>query len=186
MAKNLLEREQESGRLDRVRCPKCGAEHDFGDMEPSFAFPDAYVEVPETERDFRTIVGPEDCRIRDLDDTNHRYFLRVVMPVPVRGKASPCRWGVWVEVECEAFERTRELWDSPNQAGEPPFEGTLANRVPAYPTTLGLQGTVQLSGPTTRPSFTLLRNLDHPLASEQRLGVSTERVTQWLIDQLHT
>ena len=60
------------------RCAKCGAEHDLADLEPSFTFPDAYLDVPEPERKFRTFVGPDDCRIRDAADTVRRYFLRAL------------------------------------------------------------------------------------------------------------
>ena len=171
--------------MDKVRCPKCGAEHDFSDLEPTFTCPGAYLEIPEDEREFRTIAGSDDCRIRDLADTHRRYFLRVVMPVPVRGQQSPCCWGVWVEVSEEAFERTSQLWDSPNQASEPPFPAALANSLPNYPETVGLPGHVRLVDPKTRPTFLLASHLDHPLALEQRTGVYSERVIEWLINQEH-
>jgi hypothetical protein len=171
--------------MDRVRCPKCGAEHDFSKLEPTFNYPDAYLEVPDAERGLRTIVGSDDCRIRDLADTHRQYFLRVVMPVPVRGEQTPCSWGVWVEVDEAAFERTGKLWDSPSQSEEPPFPAKLANAIPSYPTTVGLAGFVQLVDAKTRPTFTLSPELEHPLATEQRTGVHAERVIEWLVNQEH-
>ena len=163
------------------RCAKCGAEHDLADLEPSFTFPDAYLDVPEPERKFRTFVGPDDCRIRDAADTVRRYFLRGLMPVPVYGDAQPCSWGVWVEVSERAFKRTSELWDDPAQGAEPPFPATLANTIPEYPPTIGLPGLLQLTGPKTRPTFTLTPDVTHPLAAEQRGGVYPERVIEWLV-----
>ena len=172
--------------MDRMRCPKCGAEHDFSELEPTFTYPDAYLDVPEDEREFRTIVGSDDCRIRDLADTHRRYFLRVVMPVLVRGEKTRCCWGVWVEVDESSFDRTSELWNAPTQSEEPPFAGTLANAIPAYPPTIGLPGFIQLVDPATRPTFTLRPELEHPLAQEQRNGVQMERVIEWLVNQEHS
>jgi hypothetical protein len=166
--------------MDRVTCPDCGVEYDLSDMEPSYRWPDAYFTVPIDERDFRTIGGTDDCRVRDLDDTRRQYFLRVLLPIPVVGECEPCCWGVWVEVEEQAFNRARELWDDPDQAREPTFAGILASELKGYERTLGLTGAVQLAGPTSIPTFTLAPQLEHSLAREQRWGVYPERVVEWL------
>jgi hypothetical protein len=173
--------------MDRARCPTCGEEHDLSDFEPSYRRPDAYLNVPEDERAYRTIAGSDDCRVRDADDSNRRYFLRVLLPIPVRGEAETCNWGVWVEVSEAAFERTRELWDSPpsEQAAEPVFPACLANELKGYPESLGLPGVVQLTGPTTAPRFTLAADVEHRLAQEQRDGVYPERVVEWLSAHIH-
>ena len=163
-----------------MRCATCGSEHDWAELQPSFLHPDAYLEVPEEEREHRTISGSDDCRVRDAADTERRYFLRGLLPIPIRGEPAPCSWGIWVEVTLPTFERVRELWDAPDQAAEPPFQATLANSVRGYPSTLGLAGTLQLTGPTTAPRFAFAPSVDHPLATEQREGVFAERVLEWL------
>jgi hypothetical protein len=166
--------------MDRVICPECGVEHDLSDMEPSYRWPDAYLAVPPAERAFRTLAGKDDCRIRDAEDTARRYFLRAVLPVPIRGEHAPCGWGVWVEVGESAFERVRALWTDADQALEPAFPGALANALTGYENTLGLPGSLQLTGPRSVPRFTLDAGLAHPLAQEQREGVFPERVVEWL------
>ena len=173
--------------MDRARCPTCGEEHDLSEFEPTYRRPDAYLEVPEDERAFRTIAGKDDCRVRDADDTNRRFFLRVMLPVPVRGTVAPCNWGVWVEVTESSFARTHELWDAPEAAQllEPTFAASLANTLLGYTGTVGLPGRVQLTGPTTTPRFTLDSDLVHPLALEQRNGVFPERVVEWLAAHMH-
>ena len=171
--------------MDRVRCATCGVEHDLSDLEPGYRWPDAYLAVPPGERQFRTTGGRDHCGVRDAADTERRYFLRVRLLVPVRGHATPCGWGVWVEVSESAFARTRALWYDPEQDREPPFPGYLANSFMDYPPTLGLPGSVQLTGPKTVPTFALAPDLDHPLAREQRTGVYPERVVEWLTRQLH-
>lgn len=170
--------------MDRLRCSRCGEEHDLSGMEPTFDYPDAYLAVPEHERAERAYVGEDDCRIRDAD-RGRRYFLRMLLPVPVRGESDDCCWGVWVEVNEDAFARATELWSDPAQSREPPFPGLLGNSLEEYPETLGLPGVVQLTGPSTRPRFTLAPELDHPLAAEQRDGVYPERVLEWLARRMH-
>jgi len=171
--------------MEKVRCGTCGGEHDLSEMEPSYTYPDAYLDVPPEERSTRTTVGNDECRLDDGVSPDTRFFLRVLLPMPVRGEADACAWGVWAEVSEAAFARTRELWDDPAQYDEPPFTATLANSLTCYSSTLGLPGEVTLSGPATIPTFTLANGLDHPLAHEQRDGVHPERVVEWLFAHLH-
>jgi hypothetical protein len=171
--------------MDKVRCDTCGGEHDLSEMEPSYTFPDAYLDVPTDERPYRSTVGTDECRLHDGTNADARYFLRVLLPMPVRGETEACAWGVWAEVSEAAFTRTRELWDDPGQHDEPPFAATLANALTCYSSTLGLPGEVTLSGPAIIPTFTLAGELDHPLAREQRDGVHPERVVEWLFAHLH-
>jgi hypothetical protein len=154
-------------------------------MEPSFERPDAYWAVPEAERPHRTLAGKSDCRIRDLADTERRYFLRVMLPIPIRGESRDCNWGIWVEVSAAAFKTAWDRWDDHAQAREAPFPGVLANTVRGYPSTLGLPGLVQLTGPTTPPEFRFAAEVDHAFAQEQRDGVFPERRLEWLMRRAH-
>lgn len=171
--------------MDKVRCGTCGGEHDLSEMEPSYTYPDAYLAVPAEERAVRAVVGSDECRLETGPGTDPRYFLRVLLPMPVRGEDEACAWGVWAEVSESAFERTRQLWDDDAQYDEPPFAATLANALTCYSSTLGLPGEVTLSGPAIIPTFVLGDTLDHPLAREQRDGVRPERVVEWLFAHLH-
>ena len=171
--------------MDKVRCGTCGGEHDLSEMEPSYTYPDAYLALSPDERAIRTTVGSDECRLDGGPNDDARFFLRVLLPMPVRGEADACAWGVWAEVNEASFHRTRALWDDPAQHDEPPFEGTLANALTCYSATLGLPGEVTLSGPESIPTFVLADGLDHPLAHEQRSGVHPERVVEWLFAHLH-
>ncbi len=171
--------------MDRVRCAKCGAEHDLRDVEPSYGRPDAYFEVPSEERAQRASFGKDDGRIRDADDAERRHFLRALLPIRVRGEEDEVSWGVWVEVGGWEWNRAQQLWDDSEQSAEPPFPGTLANELKGYEGTRGLPGSVQLTGATTAPRFLLAEDLDHPLASEQREGVFLERALEWIALHAH-
>ncbi len=163
-----------------MRCGTCGLEHDWSELEPSYTHPDAFLLVPEAERAQRTISGSDDCRIRDTADSSRRYFFRALIPVAVYGETEPCCWGVWVEVDLPTFTEVRQLWDAPDQHCHAPFPEVLANSIRGYPETLGLEGTLQLTGPTTRPHFVPRSTSTHPLAVAQRTGVHIERVLEWL------
>ncbi|MFN7975181.1 MAG: DUF2199 domain-containing protein [Acidobacteriota bacterium] len=163
----------------------CRKEHDIENIEPSFKKPDAVLEIPDGERGRLALEDRDWCAVRDAEDTERHYYLRVLLPVEVLGRTKPCCWGIWVEVSARHYERAQELWDDPRQSDEPPFPGRIANRVNGYPDTLGLPGLVSLTDPATIPLFTLDRSISHPLAQEQRDGVSDERVMEWLMPILH-
>ena len=66
--------------------------------------------IPRDERPLRTLDGDDHCAIRDLTDTERRYFLRVLLPIRVHGREGPCSWGIWAEVSAEAYQKALALW----------------------------------------------------------------------------
>jgi hypothetical protein len=70
-----------------------------------------------------------------------------------------------------------ELWHDPKIVDEPPYFGWLANKLPGYPDTLNLKASVHSNNVKLRPHITL-EPTDHPLALEQRNGISYARVQQ--------
>jgi len=171
--------------MKKVRCATCGEERELLAMEPNYARPDAYYQVPAEQRDYLTSFSNDDGRIRNADDTERRHFLRVLLSVPIRGTRNDFAWGVWVEVSASDWERAYDLWDDPKQGQQPPFPGRLANALKGYEETLGLPGRVRLVAPKESPLFELDAGVDHPLAREQRAGVSAERVVEWVSAHHH-
>jgi hypothetical protein len=165
----------------QFHCAKCGTPHDAGELEPTFDAPLAYYQVPEAERAQRAFLTSDKCGVRDAADTRRQYFLRVVMPVPVRGEARPCYWGVWVEITPDVLKRIDELWDDSAQGSEPPLPARLANGIAEYPGSLGLEGSLQLVDPNTRPTFHLGPNGGHELHRIQTEGVWPETVIEWIV-----
>lgn len=162
-----------------VRCPKCGSEHDLWESEVGFDLPDDVFSLPHAERQQRSRATPDLCV---LDATRH--FIRVVLPIPVRGEGRDFGWGVWAEVSSASYDRYRQLWDSPSQGQEPAFSGHLANALPSCGAALGLPLFVQLTSPKERPTVHVME-VDHPLAQAQRDGVYPERALEWLSKYLH-
>jgi len=75
------------------------------------------------------------------------------------------------------FVRAAELWNMHGRESEPPYAGCLATEFPGYPSTLNLKAEVYTRPVGERP-FILLEESDHPLAVEQRDGITTARVQE--------
>jgi len=155
---------------DVILCDKCGKGHPRAESEIFFKRPDPFLEVPEEQRDARTKADDDLCMI---DRT--RFFVRCVLPIPVSDGGKDYCWGVWAEVTEASFRRILELWSAADQTDHPPIDATLANEMPYYGETYGLRVALRLTGPTTRPTVSLVD--EHPvLSGQQRHGVARSEV----------
>jgi hypothetical protein len=84
-------------------------------------------------------------------------------------------WGVWVSVPKESFRHIVDKWTSDIPADEPPIPGQLCNEIDGYPGSNGLHCGVRLQSNNMRP-LVVLEPTHHPLAVEQRDGITLERV----------
>lgn len=75
------------------------------------------------------------------------------------------------------FKRASDRWHDPNRTEEPPYFGWLCNRLPGYPETLSLKTNVHTRSVGIRP-FIELEPTEHPLAVEQRDGITMTRVIE--------
>jgi hypothetical protein len=170
----------------KVPCAKCGEPHDIAELEPSFERPDAFLAVPEEERAARTRASNDFCEIQDSENGQRRWFVRVLVRVPVRGAETACCWGTWAEVSAADFARIVLLWNDPEQVRHPPFRGTLANDLDGYPPSAGLRGTLSFRDVKSIPFFEFDPEEKHPFAVETRTGVAPERVLDWILPLLHS
>ncbi|MFE3286272.1 DUF2199 domain-containing protein, partial [Streptomyces sp. NPDC059233] len=94
-------------------------------------------------------------------------------------------WGVWVSLSRENFSRAADLWDRPGREAEDPYFGWLTTDLTVYPTTtLNLKTNVHTRPVGERP-FVELEPTDHPLAVEQRTGITLDRVREIAATVLH-
>ena len=154
-------------------CAICGKEHPARNLELVFRRPDAIATLTEEEREKRCQENNDICV---LDE--NRFFVRGLLALPVHERDQPYSLGVWAEVDGDSFQRILDLWDAPDQADEPPMEGTLANAIPSVVRALGLHLSVKLSDPKTRPYFTVTQK-PHQLYSEQSEGISVHRAHEY-------
>jgi hypothetical protein len=145
-------------------CTVCGNEHEELPLSYSVKAPQAVVAIPPDEVDQCVIDG------RD-------FYLRGRIPVPIEGRDDPFIWGVWAEVSPKNFIRTGELWTVEGRETEPPFPGWLNTAIPLYGDTINLEVLVHTMPVGRRPHFEIVDE-DHPLAIEQRRGITLDRIHQ--------
>jgi hypothetical protein len=148
------------------RCAICLQEHD-GLPDLGMMAPDPYLDVPEAERAERTTFTPDRCTVRD--DEGEHYFVRGVILIPVHGQDEPFGIGAWVSQSKANFERY-----AANEEMAPTF-GWLVNRMAHYDESTFLLKTRMHFRPGNRRPTIELEPTDHPLAVEQRNGISIER-----------
>ena len=160
-------------------CVTCGQRHDGPPMSFGFDAPLLYESITADERDTRCGLTPDLCVV----DGKH-FFVRGCLEIPVLDGPGPFGWGVWCSLSKENFERTKMMWGSECRVNESPYFGWLSNRLPFYPDTLNLKTHVHSRVVGQRP-FIELEPTNHPLAFEQRLGISMARVQEIATAMLH-
>jgi hypothetical protein len=148
------------------RCAVCGNKHE-GLPDVGLFAPDPYLDVAEEQRAERTTFTPDRCTVRDED--GEHYFIRGVILIPIHRRKQPFGLGAWVSQSRDNYERY-----SANEPMDPTF-GWLVNRIGFYrQDTFLLETRVHFHGGTRRPTIEL-EPTDHPLAVEQRNGITLAR-----------
>lgn len=156
----------------RWKCNLCDEWH--ADLPFAYGpnFPDLYFDVPEGERDERVEVDKDFCVI----DGKH-YFVRGRLEIPVIDSDEVFSWDVWVSQSKANFRRTIELMNTEGRESEEPYFGWLSNNLHLYPDTTNLKTHVHTQPVGSVPSIEL-EPTDHPLAVEQRNGITLGRVKE--------
>jgi hypothetical protein len=154
---------------EKFHCATCGQDHEGLSTDWGFALPDEVWAIPEEERDAQARYDDDLCQWGD------RFFIRCILPVPLKGTDDYFGWGAWAEVAAEVFERYLDLYDADGRE-EPPHPAKLANKLPPYAgTTLGTRMLIQLQTPDERPTLSLSEGDKSRLAQEQRDGIDAAR-----------
>ncbi|MGO4123675.1 DUF2199 domain-containing protein [Inquilinus sp. YAF38] len=153
-------------------CSCCNRQHDELPLAFATAAPLDYYGIPEAEREARTLLTDDMCTIDD-----RAFYIRGCLEIPIIGHDEPFSWGLWVSVSGESMALILETWEAPDRASHAPRFGWLSATLNTYPEILNLKTMVHLRTPPTRP-FIELEPTDHPLAVEQRQGITIERVVE--------
>ena len=153
-------------------CSVCGQHHAVLPLSYSVKVPLAALAVPRAEWERRVVLSPDLCVI---DERFH--YVRGRFAIPVHGVDEPFIWGVWAWLQPKDFYRTNQRWNDPTRVDEPPYAGLLNSELPLYGDTVNLPVTVQAMAVGRRPHF-FPADAAHPLAAEQRTGISMERVVE--------
>ena len=164
-----------------VQCSQCGRSHSLESSELVFDLPDDIFSLPEDVRAERCDLSAEVCAL-----DRERFFLRGLLPFPVKGRSDPYRIGVWAEITLGDYKRIYDLWSDRELASEPRMAATLANQLPLQTSnSLGLAISIQLTGPTTRPEY-FIEATEHELYAEQQWGIDEHRALEYSDRALHS
>jgi hypothetical protein len=153
-------------------CTICHKWHDRLPMSYSVKVPSAVAAIPKSELDQRVVFTLDQCVI-----DRRQFYLRGRIPVPVIDQAEPFIWGVWAQVGEPDFVRANAMWKTEGREKEKSFRGWLNTPIPLYAGTMSLELSVQTQPVGRRPHFELVDSA-HPLAVEQRNGITMTRVRE--------
>lgn len=156
----------------RWRCRCCGAEHDSLPLAYGPSAPALVATIPEAERQDRVLISSDQCVVDD-----EHCFVVGNLELPIVGTDQVFSWDAWVSLSRENFARTCELWESAGRESEPPYFGWLSSTLLGYPQTLNLKTHVHTRSVGRRP-FIEMEPTNHPLAVEQRTGITMQRIQE--------
>lgn len=160
--------------MQGYNCSTCGAFHSGLPFSYGSPAPAPYFDIPEAERESRTLLSSDQCII----DNEHFFVLgRLEIAVP-DGEESLFSWNVWVSLSKENFERMSQLWETEGRENEPPYFGWLSTKLPCYDDDTFLLKTNVHTRPVGERPYVELEPTDHPLAIEQRNGITVKRVQE--------
>lgn len=162
----------------RFQCTTCGKIHEG---MPSFGAdaPLSYFAITESEREARCHLGSDDCVIDDVG-----FFVRGCIEIPVHDETEPFVWGVWVSLSETSFAEWASVFGKDRRSHLGPYFGWLNAWLKPYTDTVNLKTIVHLRDHGLRP-YIELEPTEHPLAIEQREGISAERVAEIYAIMVH-
>jgi hypothetical protein len=152
-------------------CACCGEYH-VGMPSFGWDWPVPYLLVPEAERAQRVDIGPDYCVI-----DGQEFYVRGCLEIPVHEHGESFSWGAWVSLGRESFLKYAELHDDVEREPGARFVGWLSSAIPTYPMEEHLKAALHIRPWPTRP-FIELESTEHPLAVEQREGITRARVKE--------
>ena len=123
----------------------------------------------------------EDARIArlgtDLANIGEKhFFIRGVIEIPIIGFSEALNYGVWASLSQKNYQWVYDHWDDTDLHKRPAMFGWLDTQLANYPPTVNLKTNVHLRK-KLRPSVEL-EPTGHPLAIEQRNGITITRVLE--------
>ncbi len=162
------------------KCNRCGKYHSELPLNYRSKAPVYYDEIPEKQRAGRARLSEDQCVIDD-----QHFFIAGNVEIPIKGSDDMFSYMVWVSLSEKNFQRAAALWHKEGRENEPPYFGWLSTRLPGYPDTVNIKTMVHTQPVGIRPTIEL-EPTDHPLALEQRQGITWERIQEIAQSVLHS
>lgn len=158
-------------------CSCCGAHHD--ELPLAYGADAPVPWTPEVAAAQGSELGTDQCVIN-----GEHFFIRGVIPIPVLDAGETFEWGAWVSVSGANAVDIAQKWEREGREDSDPYFGWLSTELPSYPSTLNLKTNLH-TRPVGRRSVIELEPTDHPLAVEQRTGITMARVQELAEQLLH-
>jgi hypothetical protein len=161
-------------------CQRCGELHrglpmSYGTDAPAYWNPALAGEKASMLEQERCVINDEHFFVRG----------RLVIPVTDAAPGTEFDWGVWVSLSRDSYTRALSLWTTPGREREQPYFGWMSTELPLYqPSTLSLKTRVHTQPVGQRPRIEL-EPTRHPLAVEQRAGITLARAQEIAETLLH-
>ncbi|WP_377268665.1 DUF2199 domain-containing protein [Peterkaempfera sp. SMS 1(5)a] len=152
-------------------CRCCHGQHDGPALSYGAPAPDLW--HPKYAKNKDSFLTEDLCVVK-----GKAFFIHGQIEIPVTDTGDVFSWGVWASLSKTSFTRTTEHWDDPEREQEPPYFGWLSTELSLYSApTLNLKTHVH-TRPLGRRPWIELEPTDHPLAVEQRHGITSARVAE--------
>lgn len=163
-------------RRRQVRCLGCGEVH-AGLADLASSAPEVWPGPAEPEPN-GAVLSKDHLLTEDFCILHgQHYFVRCVLEIPIIGTDERFGYGVWSTLSERNYKLYLDTFDSGEQDGLGPWFGWFSNRLKGYPDSLSLKCQVHPRSGRQRPRIEL-EPTDHPLAVEQREGISFDRLLQ--------
>lgn len=158
-------------------CSSCGAHHDELPLAYSADAP-AYWS-PELAGTPGSELSSDQCVIN-----GEHFFIRGIVAIPILDANETFEWGAWVSVSHSNAIDIIEKWEQVGREHSNQYFGWLSTELPSYPSTLNLKTNLHTRAVGQRPMIEL-EPTEHPLAVEQRTGITMARVQELAEQLLH-
>ena len=142
-------------------------------MDLAYQRPADVFKIPADERPKRIRINDDLCIIDDSE-----FYIRGVLALPVRELDTPFRWGIWAQVDKEAFDYYQAHWNVPSTDDLTSFPGVLSGGIAVYPDSDQLMVAIHMQPNNQRPVFVVLDH-NHALAKAQQLGITLHDVARF-------
>jgi hypothetical protein len=159
------------------RCSSCGLMHPMP-LDLACDNPDFWQESAEKSPNSAVLTSDNILTEDFCTIDGQHYFVRCVLELPLVGwSGETFGFGVWSTLSKKNFALYHENFDSGLREAMGPWFGWFSNRLKGYPDTLNLKCQVYPQEGRQRPRVTL-EPTDHPLAVEQRTGITFDRLLE--------
>lgn len=165
--------------MQQYQCRSCGQIHNGPPLSYGTEAPALWCTLSEKDRNRRAVLSSDQCIIN-----NEYFFIVGNIEIPLLGAEGIFSWSVWVSLSRDNFNRAGKLWYKQGRESEPAYFGWLSTSLPVYPDTLNLKTMVHTRAIGQRP-YIELEPTTHPLAVEQREGITLERVQEFAERIMH-